>query len=76
MIKYLGKTFDDRHGGPFDRGSADSYYGRGKVPHYFEGATYQSRKIELHEMTQDEVEAYLAGYEYNEECGGKKDFGR
>ena len=25
---------DKRHGGPYDRGSADSYYQRGEDPHY------------------------------------------
>ena len=25
--------YDQRHGGPWDRGSADSYYGRGYGPH-------------------------------------------
>ena len=34
--------YDKRHGGPFDRGGADSYYGRGRNPHYFVGATYSS----------------------------------
>ena len=29
-----------RHGGAFDRGSADSYYHRSPNPHYYEGATY------------------------------------
>ena len=27
-----------RHGGPYDRGSADSYYRRPPRPHYFVGA--------------------------------------
>ena len=31
-----------RHGGPYDRGSADSYYQRGPRPHYFKGDTYNS----------------------------------
>ena len=26
------------HGGPYDRGSADSYYGRGRDPHYYRWA--------------------------------------
>ena len=29
------KVYDRRHGGPFDRGGADSYYGRGLDPHYY-----------------------------------------
>jgi hypothetical protein len=27
-------------------------------------------------MKPSEVDAYLAGYEYNEQSGGKKDYGR
>lgn len=68
--EYNGKTYDKRHGGPFDRGSADSYYGRPFNPHYYEGATYSTEKVT--ELTQEEVEAYTAGYEFNEECGDKK----
>ena len=29
---------DKRHGGPYDRGSADAYYRRDFDPHYYEGA--------------------------------------
>ena len=70
---YNGKTYDDRHGGPFDRGSADSYYGRGVRPHYFEGATYMTPEVIPAEGS-EEWEAYMAGYDYNEECGDKKDW--
>ena len=28
-------TYDARHGGPFDRGGADFWYGRGFNPHYY-----------------------------------------
>ncbi len=64
-----------RHGGPFDRGSADSYYGRGARPHYYEGDTGLSDKIEDSEMTKDEIKEYYAGYEYNEQAGDFKDWG-
>ena len=63
-----------RHGGAFDRGSADSYYNRGPRPHYFEGATYQSAEIVPAEGT-PEYEAYMMGYEYIETHGDKKDWG-
>ena len=63
-----------RHGGAFDRGSADSYYHRGPRPHYFEGATYQSAEIVPAEGT-PEYEAYMMGYEYNETHSDKKDWG-
>jgi len=54
--------YDERHGGPYDRGSADSYYGREFNPHYFVGGTYDSPKIELAQMTAQEITAYTAGY--------------
>jgi hypothetical protein len=67
--------YDKRHGGPYDRGSADSYYRRGFNPHYFVGATWSSDKVEREQMTPEEIEAYNAGYEYNEAYGDFKDWG-
>lgn len=54
--------YDQRHGGPWDRGSADAYYGRQFNPHYFKGATYQSEHVEFANMTAGEIVAYTAGY--------------
>jgi len=61
------KSKDTRHGGPFDRGSADSYYGRPIRPHFYRGATMLSDRIEKVDMTSEEVDAYYAGYRYNED---------
>lgn len=69
-----GKRYDPRHGGPFDRGSADSWYDRGRNPHYYVGATSFSDRVEEKDMTPEEIEAYQAGYDYNERFGGKKDY--
>lgn len=66
---------DKRHGGPYDRGSADSYYGRGRNPHYYKGNTGTSDRVEYKDMTPDEVVAYMAGYDDNEESGCFKDWG-
>lgn len=66
--------YDERHGGPWDRGSADSYYRRGYHPHYYVGATGSSQLVPEHQMTQDQIDAYRAGYEYNESCGDHKDY--
>ena len=63
---------DRRHGGPYDRGSADSYYGRPRRPHYYRGDTGTSDRVDYADMTPDEVVAYLAGYEDNERDGDKK----
>ena len=67
--------FDKRHGGPFDRGTADSYYHRGYTPHYYTGDTTISPRVEVSEMTLEEVAAYEAGYWWNEQFGDKKDWG-
>lgn len=65
-------THDQRHGGPYDRGSADSYYGRSYDPHYYAGDTHQSRRVELEDMNAHEIVAYTAGYRDNEAAGDKK----
>ena len=64
--------FDTRHGGAFDRGSADSWYSRGIEPHYYVGGTGTSEKIT--DLTEKQIAEYMAGYEYNEMFGGKKDW--
>ena len=66
--------YDERHGGPYDRGTADSYYGRDYNPHYFVGDTYNSPKIELAQMTPAEIVAYTAGYTNNEANGDHKEY--
>ena len=66
------KSYDQRHGGAFDRGSADSYYGRPRIPHMYSGDTATSLRINQAEMTPEEIQAYLAGYQWNEQFGDKK----
>lgn len=63
-----------RHGGPWDRGSADSYYGRTFRPHYFRRDTYQSLEITEDKMTQREIDEYRAGWEDNEASGDFKEW--
>ena len=67
--------YDERHGGPYDRGSADSYYGRSFSPHYYTGDTYSSKRIDESAMTPEEIQAYRAGYQENSEAGNFKDWG-
>lgn len=66
--------YNERHGGPWDRGSADSYYRRGYHPHYFVGATHQSKAVTENQMTTEEIDAYRAGFEYNEKSGDHKGY--
>ena len=64
--------YDKRHGGCFDRGSADSWYRRGIDPHYYVGDTGSSDRVEKAEMTEAEIEDYKAGYDENEAEGSHK----
>lgn len=61
---------DKSSGSPFDRGAADSYYNRGTKPHYIDKKT--NKRVEQKDMTEDEIDAYYAGYEENEKLGDKK----
>ena len=74
FTEFDGIQYNNRHGGPFDRGTADSWYGRPREPHYFVGDTYQTTRLDQVDMSAKEVADYLAGYEYNEQCGGKKEW--
>lgn len=73
--EFNGQLYDQRHGGPFDRGAADSYYHRSYDPHFYRGDTQMSERVELADMTAEEIVAYTAGYQYNEQHGDKKDWG-
>ena len=44
-----------RHGSPYDRGGADSYYNRSYNPHYFMGATFQLIEVTQEYMTEKEI---------------------
>ena len=74
-IKFNGKTYLQYHGRAFDRGSADSYYHRARVPHIWPQGTGHGEKITADQMTPEEIDAYNAGYDFNEQSGDKKDWG-
>lgn len=65
--------YDQRHGSPYDRGSADAYYGRASTPHYYVGATSRSERVVT--LTEQELEAYNAGYDDQVKSGDFKDWG-
>ena len=67
--------YDERHGGPFDRGRADFWYDRPCAPHYFVGGTHTSDLVPEAKMTTSEIKAYLAGYAEAKADGGQKDWG-
>lgn len=63
-----------KHGSAFDRGSADSYYGRPKDPHYYPNGTYNDPKIVESDMTLAQIDAYHKGFDENEADGNFKDW--
>lgn len=65
--------YDQRHGGPYDRGSADAWYRRGFRPHYFKGASYNTEEILIEKGT-PEYDAYAAGYKDQVDTGERKDW--
>lgn len=65
---------DNRHGGPYDRGAADSYYRRPRRPHYFKGGSYMSDEVAEKDMTAEEIAAYNKGFDDNEADYNFKDY--
>lgn len=71
---YIGGMENEaRHGGPYDRGAADSYYRRPFRPHYFVAGSYTSPKVT--DLTAAEIEEYRLGFAANEANGDFKDYG-
>ena len=61
------------HGSLYDRGRADSYYGRPRDPHYGGVGGDSGPRVDRG-LSIDEIKEYYAGYEYNERSGDKKDY--
>lgn len=57
------------HGSPADRGAADSYYGRGKQPHFW---LPSGHRVVAQNMTPAQIEAYNKGYDSEWD---RKDYG-
>jgi hypothetical protein len=73
-VEFNGIKYVQKHGNPFDRGSADSYYHRKINPHYWPKGTGHGTMVEGRDMTPAEIVAYMAGYEWNEKFGDKKEW--
>lgn len=67
---YNGKQYDAEHGSYFDRGAADSYYGRPRNAH--RGGVGGASGPRIDASLVEEIEAYNAGYDWNEQSGDKK----
>jgi hypothetical protein len=63
----------ERHGSLYDRGVSDSYYGRQITPHYGGTGGASGPRVEVTDA--DSIVEYLAGYDWNETYGGKKEYG-
>ncbi len=55
-----------RHGGAYDRGSADSYYERSESPHYYTEGSYHGDRVDVSKSTDVAGmlarSAYMKGY--------------
>ena len=60
------------HGSLYDRGSADSHYGRPRGPHYGGVGGGSGPRVEV--TDESSVAEYMAGYDHNEQFGEKKDY--
>jgi len=69
----MTEQYDRRHGGAWDRGAADSYYRRPYKPHKYVAGTGTSERVES--LSASDLEAYEAGWNYNEQNGDFKDYG-
>lgn len=74
FFKQIEASADKRHGGPWDRGGADCYYGRGPSPHYYEDHTYASPRITRENMTEQQIDEYFAGYTNTQRSDARKDW--
>ena len=63
---------ESKHGSPMDRGSSDRYYGRPYDPHWYPDGAYIGKRIELADMTVEQIVDY--SYGYNNETD-RKDWG-
>ena len=61
-----------KHGCLYDRGSADSYYGRTRDPHYGGVGVESGPRVSVND--ERSVAEYMAGYNDNERDGNKKDY--
>lgn len=62
------------HGGPYDRGAADKWYHRARVPHIWPDGTGKGTQILEKDMTDDQIAAYHKGYNDQDANGGQKEW--
>tara|TARA_R110000796_G_scaffold195050_3_gene311530 strand:+ start:287 stop:517 length:231 start_codon:yes stop_codon:yes gene_type:complete len=62
---HRGVKYNASHNSPFDRGESDSYYQRPMTPH--KRVLVDQKEVKVHDITDKEYIAYVAGYAFNEE---------
>lgn len=72
-IRFKGKAYDNRYGGPFERGRHDSFNQNMRNPHYFADVAYVGKEI-YPRYGSDEWNDYMAGYAYNDKNGVKREY--
>lgn len=65
---------NNKHGSPYDRGSADSYYRRGPEPHWYPEGTYKGERVTEERMTAAQIAEYHAGFNFNEKMQNFKEW--
>lgn len=73
-VVFNDKTYYPEHGDPFDRGGADSYYGRVFDPHWYPAGSLKGEIRTTEDMSFDEISAYRDGYYHNEQQGNYKEY--
>ena len=74
VLNKIDNIYDTAHGGPYDRGGADSYYRRAFDPHYWPEGTQKGSRVEMKDMTPLEITAYTKGFNDNEADGAFKEW--
>ena len=74
VLNKIDNIYDTTHGGPYDRGGADSYYRRDFNPHYWPQGTQKGARVEMKDMTPLEITAYTKGFNDNEADGNFKEW--
>jgi hypothetical protein len=61
VLRCMRYKSERTHGCPYDRGSADAYYGREPKPHYWTNGNGRNGGT-VYELTYEQQEAYAQGY--------------
>lgn len=70
----MHKPIDKRHGSPYDRGEADSYYKLPPDPHYYKGEVCMSEVVKYKDMSLEEIYEYYLGYNDNQRAKNFKEY--